>query len=277
VVRATLPAGATPPPYGLASAHRCGWIRHLPLQRRTLLFGFCRGADMADDDVLAVLQQSVSGAALTDVGTGALPSGRREYAWRGNCVALGSAAAIIDPLAASNLQLALSGIARLLRLLPGEGSATAIAAEYNRQSSAWLDQARDFAMLHYKLNGRHGEALWDACREMSIPDTLAYRLALYRSRGRIVMYDEEPYDESAWISLFDGMRVEPRHYSQAADGFETGEIDAHCRRVRQVLLDALRRMPAHAEFLHEGRFTDFVANPAESDVVGEIGKLSPES
>jgi hypothetical protein len=36
-------------------------------------------------------------------------------------------------------------------------------------------------------------------------------------------------------------------------------------------------MPAHAEFLHEGRFTDFVANPAESDVVGEIGKLSPES
>jgi hypothetical protein len=73
------------------------------------------------------------------------------------------------------------------------------------------------------------------------------------------------------------MRVEPRRYSQAADGFETGEIDAHCRRVRQVLLDALRRMPAHAEFLHEGRFTDFVANPAESDVVGEIGKLSPES
>lgn len=276
VIGAKLDAVAPPPPYSLARAHRGGWIRHLPLQSSTTLLGFYSGAAVAEHEALERLRHSAGGATLTDIGTGALRSGRRECAWRGNCVALGAAAAIIDPLAATNLQLALSGIDRLLRLLPGSANTKAVAAEYNRQSSAWLDHARDFAILYYKLNGRRGEALWDDCRGMSIPDTLACKLALYRSRGRVPMYDEEPYEESAWVGLFDGMGVEPRRYSQAADGFATAEIDAHCRRVREVMLDALRRMPSHADFLARGQFTDFAGNPAESGVVDEIGKLSPE-
>lgn len=249
VIRATLPGGVAPPPYSLARAHRGGWIRHLPLQVSSTLLGFYRSAAINDDEAFERLRQSTGSDTLTDTDACGLRFGRQKCAWRGNCVALGAAAAVIDPLVASNLQLALSGIDRLLRLLPGGGRANAVAAEYNRQTGNWLDHARDFALLHYKLNGRRGEALWDACRDMPIPDTLEYKLALYRSRGRVVMYDDEPFEESDWISLFEGMGIEPHRYSQAADGFATADIDAHCRRVREVMLDALRRMPSHTDFL----------------------------
>ena len=275
VIRATLAGDGAPPPYSLARAHRGGWIRQLPLQNGSALLGFYRDAALEDDEALDLVRQSAGDEALANTAVCGLRFGRRESAWRGNCVALGAAAAVIDPLAVSNLHVALSGIDRLLRLLPGDSNARAVAAEYNRQTNAWLDHARDFTMLHYKLNGRHGEALWDACRDMSVPEALEYRLKLYRSRGRVAMYDEEPFDDSAWISVFDEMGIEPRRYSQAADGSAAADIDAHFRRVREIMLDALRRMPSHADFLEKGQFTDFAGSPAESGAVDEIGKLSP--
>ena len=89
------------------------------------------------------------------------------------------------PLGISNLQLLYDAINRLLKLIPAEASCEVEAAEYNRQTGLQLDNARDFAIAHYKLNGRRGDAFWDACREMKLPDSLQYRIDLYASRGRV--------------------------------------------------------------------------------------------
>jgi tryptophan halogenase len=238
-----------PPPYSHAAAHEAGWVRQLPLQGRMALSSFyC--ADFSDgEQALANLRSAAGGAGLADVRDCAIRFGRRRLAWHRNCIALGRAAAIIDPVGSNDLHLLRCAVNRLVQLLPGDRKATAEAAEYNRRTAQQLDNARDFAILHYKLNGRHGEAFWDACRAISVPSSLTYRMNLYESLGRVAMYDDEPLEDVSWISLFDEHGVRPRHYSPIADGFSAGDLQRHVARVREIMIDELRRMPLHADYL----------------------------
>jgi tryptophan 7-halogenase len=107
----------------------------------------------------------------------------------------------------------------------------------------------DFAIAHYKLNGRRGEPFWDACREMAVPGTLDYKLRLYASRGRLALYDGEPLEEGSWINLLDEHGVRPRHGSAVADNLGVAEIESHLHQVRAVMIGAVRQMPLHAEYL----------------------------
>lgn len=69
------------------------------------------------DKALDALRESADGIELEEVGTGSVRFGRRTQAWQWNRIALGSAALVIDPIAASNLHFLRSAIDRLLKLL----------------------------------------------------------------------------------------------------------------------------------------------------------------
>lgn len=252
-VAAHIATSNAPPPYSIAAATRAGWIRHLPMQGATWLTGVYSSDHCNADEALAALRESADRAELEEVLTGSIRFGRRTQAWQRNCIALGSAAVAIDPIATTNLHLLRSAIDRLLKLLPGERSARAETAEYNRLTALQQDHARDFAVLHYKLNGRHREPLWDACRAMPVPATLDYKCRSYESRGRIAMYDEEPLEEVSWLNLFDEHGVHPRRYNPMADGFDAAELKSHCERVRTIMIEELAKMPLHGDYLSSVR------------------------
>jgi hypothetical protein len=56
-------------------------------------------------------------------------------------------------------------------------------------------------------------------------------------------------DDASWINLFDEQGRRPRRYSPLADGFSAEELRAHLARVRKVMIDAVGRMPRHADYL----------------------------
>lgn len=246
-----------PPPFSLARAHAAGWLRTLPLQGRSELVN-AYGTDFADQEqALRQLQDLAGGRPLQNLQAHYVRCGRRGSPWQRNCVALGAAAALIDPVGVSNLQLLRAGVDTLLQLLPGRaavGAAIGAAAaaermEYNRRFGALLDSARDFALAHYRLNGRRGEPLWDACREAAVPELLAYKMSLFESRGRVAMYDEEPFEADDWTNLFDEHGLIPRSYSPLADGYRLADLRGHANMIRAVMLDAVAGMPTHAQYL----------------------------
>lgn len=236
-----------PPPYSLATANESGWLRHLPLQGRSILTAIWSSEHASEDETRALLAKAAGNEAAQPPRR--LRFGRRTNPWHGNTLALGSAAALIDPVATSNLQLLRTGLDRLLRLLPGSSEFTVEAAEYNRQAALHLDNARDFAVLHYRLNGRTNEPFWDACRRRELPASLEYRMRLYESRGRVALYDEEPLEAESWIAVFDECGVRPRRYHPIADGFPRAHLEAHVERVRAIMIEALARMPSHGDYL----------------------------
>lgn len=223
------PANASPPAYTHVDAHARGWQ------------GFAAS-------------QTIQGDLLVYEGVGvddayAYTAGRIAKPWSGNCVAIGGSAAIIDPLTSTQLHLAGSAIQRLLKLLPHHRTSRIEAAEYNRQTIEELENARDFAVLHYKCNQRRGEAFWDSCRTMDVPDRLAHKIMLYESCGRIALHDEESFEAWDWIAAFDALNVCPRSYDAMADGIPKDRIEAHMNQVRNVMLKAVASLPAQHDYL----------------------------
>jgi tryptophan halogenase len=232
-----------PLPFSHAEATTSGWRRFVPLQGGGVL-DQVGVSSLADTDELARVVGDVA-----EIHRAPLHSGRRARAWRHNCLAIGSAATRIDPVAVSNLQLLRSGVDRLLALLPASADADAERAEYNRRFAAECDNARDYAAAHYALNGRRGEAFWDERRGVALPDSLAYRLELYAATGRVALYDDEPLEESAWLCLFDECGVRPARVHPMAAGVAAADARRHAERIRAVMIETLRAMPLHAETL----------------------------
>lgn len=238
-----------PPSYSLAEAHAAGWTRQLPLRSTTVLTSFCCTGAGGERAALESLRRAAGPAELDGVESVALRCGRRREPWQGNCVALGPAASAIDPVAVGDLHLLQNAIARLLELLPCDRGARVEAREYNRRTGMELDNARDYAIALYKTNGRRGDAFWDDRRAMHVPESLEYRMRLYASLGRVALYDEEPLEDASWISLFDEQGLRPRNHHPIADGFATADLEAHVARVRAIMLEELRKMPAHGDYL----------------------------
>lgn len=215
-----------PPPYTHAGAHASGWLRSVPLiggPSEAMLFA---SAHHSDDAAVTIHQ------------------GRRTRAWHGNVIALGAAAALIEPLYGHNLQLVHNAIARLIALFPNRAGGVE-AGEYNRITAEEADRVRDFLIAHYKTNGRTGEPFWDQARAMPVPDALQYKLDLYASRGRMPMYDEEIFDRSEWIAALDGQGVHPRRYDAIADTIPEPAIIQHVTRLRELIVEAAKAMPNH--------------------------------
>lgn len=222
------PPSAPPPLYAHIDAHENGWQRFASTQ--TLL-----------EEVVVSQTGDPDGYIFN--------SGRIATPWMGNCAAIGGAAAIIDPLASTQLHLVGTAIARLLKLFPHDRNAPVEASEYNRQTIEELENARDFAMLHYKCNGRMGDAFWNECRMMVIPERLAHKIALYESCGRIALHDEESFEAWDWISLFDALGIRPRSYDNMANGIPMDRIEAHLAQVRNVMLKAVGSLPTQHDYL----------------------------
>lgn len=220
-----------PPPHAHAGAFEAGWQRTVPLAGGQGGALFYAAAQLPDQP-------------------GAIPlvQGRRTAAWTGNVVALGAAALRVEPLHGWNLALLANALTRLVGLLPAAPDGPE-AAEYNRLTAAEADSVRDFAILHYKTNGRTGEAHWDAARAMPVPEALRRKLDLHASRGRVPLGDEELFGADDWIAALDGQGLRPRRYDALADAISEARLIDHAGRVRALILDAVRAMPHHGAML----------------------------
>lgn len=239
--RAVQPA----PPFTRITAQAQGWLAQIALHGavdHSLVF---TGAALEPEAALAQLH---SLAALGSPRVLSIANGRHRELWRGNCVAIGAAAGFLEPLAASGLRLIDDGIARLIALFPDSGDAALMAREYNRNLGAAYDGARDFVLLHYLLSRRSGEALWTA-RDLPLPDSLARRIELFRYRGRVVLHDDEIFEEPDWACTFIGQGTLPAHFSVLAAQMNEAELLGQVAKIARLMQTAAQKLPPHQAYL----------------------------
>jgi tryptophan halogenase len=176
-------------------------------------------------------------------------TGRRRKLWNGNCVAIGLAGGFMEPLESTSLHLVQSAVFRFLSLLPVAAVPDPTAeAEFNRLSIEEFEQIRDFIILHYTSNDRE-EPFWRACRDVSMPDTLAHRIELFRSRGKVARHNGQLFSDASWVAVMLGQGVEPGHWDPLADAMPLAELQAKAQSLHTKLHQAIARMPRHAEFI----------------------------
>lgn len=242
------PELATVPAFSQITAFRSGWVGQFPLRDRTAVRQIYASTELNPQ---AALHNAATMALLRP---GSEPivrpytAGRRRVAWSGNCVGIGEAAAVFDPMDGVGIQGILAGLSHLASLLPVDRNMAPECKEYNLNVISSFERIRDYQICHYKLNQRHGQPLWDHCREMAVPDSLAYKMELFAARGHLVEYNDETFVQDDWYAMFIGHGLIPRAYDPVVDQTPDGEV---MQRFQQIMgfiksrVDAMKGMDAY--------------------------------
>ena len=237
-------------PYTQALARKAGWQWRIPLQHRTGNGHVYCSDFISDDEAARILLANLDGEALDEPRQLSFTTGRRERFWVGNCVAVGLAAGFMEPLESTSIQLIQAALTRLITyFLPAGPIDPTLSSQFNRLSVKEWERIRDFLVLHYVSNGRVGEPFWDHCRIMSIPDTLADKVALFRAGGRVVREDDELFTEEAWSQVMIGQGILPESWHPLADMAEDDELAAFARSIADSYRKAAEALPTHAEYV----------------------------
>jgi tryptophan halogenase len=237
-------------PFTQAMSRRAGWQWRIPLQHRTGNGHVYCSRHISDDEATAILLDNLDGKPLADPRPIRFTSGRRETFWSHNCVALGLAAGFMEPLESTSIHLVQSSIARLLNLLPGDLGQTAQARDtFNRLTRIEWAHVRDFIVLHYFANAREGEAFWDECRGMELPDTLAEKIRLFREAGLFIREEEELFLDDSWGQVMIGQGIMPQSWSPLADNVPGEDIGPFLESVANSYRIKAETLPTHRQFV----------------------------
>lgn len=235
-------------PYTRSTARAAGWQWRIPLQHRVGNGHVYCSEYMTDDEAASILLDGLDGRAEAEPRLLRFTTGMRRKVWNRNCVALGLASGFMEPLESTSIHLVQSGLQRLIGLFPDRGFAETDIEEYNRQTRFEYERIRDFLILHYHANERDGE-FWRGRRELEVPDTLAGKMALFRSGGRIYRNADELFKEIGWLQVLVGQGIVPDSYHPLADLPTDEQLDGFLSDIRTLIGRAVDGMPSHRDFM----------------------------
>lgn len=231
-----------------ATARGAGWQWRIPLQHRDGNGYVFSSAFLGDEDAIDELTANLPSDRLAEPRIIPFRTGRRTHFWQDNVVAIGLSGGFLEPLESTSIHLSQLGITQLLSLWPDQDVASSLATVYNARMIRAFENARDFVLLHYKMNQRDG-GLWQRMREARIPDTLAHRISLFRQTGNIDSSDDDVFSAGSWFAVLLGQGVIPQRYSPLADNVSLTVLDREFDRLRSTLAHEVAKMPFHADLL----------------------------
>lgn len=236
-------------PYTQSISHSAGWQWRIPLQHRTGNGHVFCSAHISEDEARAVLLANLEGEALAEPRLIKFVTGRRNKFWNKNVVALGLASGFLEPLESTSIHLIQAGVNRLLSLFPHTGIHPAEVDEYNRQCTLEFERIRDFIILHYHANERTDSKFWIDCRNMSVPEELTRKMALFAANGVIYREQEDLFAEASWLQVMYGQGVDPVGYHPMADQLSPADLERFLTDLRTVIGKAVGAMPTHEAFI----------------------------
>jgi tryptophan 7-halogenase len=236
-------------PYTRATARDAGWQWRIPLQHRTGNGHVYCSAQISDDQARETLLAGLDAPALAEPRLIRFRTGRRKQAWNRNVICMGLTSGFLEPLESTSIHLIQSSIQRLILLFPHAGDNDQRRREFNRASAAEYEYIRDFIILHYHANNRRGEAFWDACRNMSIPDSLRARIELFRESAGIFCNADDLFQLNSWLQVLWGQGVRPQGTHPFVDAVSPADRAGYLRDLRFLIAQAANHLPRHEEFI----------------------------
>lgn len=226
-----------------------GWISSTPLRHRTAHRFLYPPEFVSDDQAETRLRAHLGTFEAEAFSTHHMPSGRRREMWACNCVAIGSAAAFVEPLDLSTLHMTQRAAMQLAAMLPATPASPALATEFNRRIGQEFEALRDFTHLHYVASFWRRSEFWREMEAYRRPGQLQRTLDLYRSRGHIRNREHDAWPPETWAAAMMSADILPEGYHPLLDSFDAQQLDAHFTRMRDAIGRATSQMQPHREYL----------------------------
>jgi tryptophan halogenase len=248
-------------PYTRAIAHEAGWRWRIPLQHRVGNGLVYSSQNMSDQQATEKLLREVEGRTIIQPRVIKFRTGRRRNAWNKNVIAVGLAAGFVEPLESTSIHLIMTAMTRLIMLFPFPTVTQSIVDQYNEESRLEAERVRDFIILHYCATQRDDSPLWKYCSSMALPETLARRIDLFRTRGHIWQPEGELFRTDSWVHVMLYQGIRPEHYHYLATAMPDQELRQFLENTRSIINQAVDRMPTHQDFVDRyARASDAIWN-----------------
>ncbi|MBX7541221.1 tryptophan halogenase family protein [Qipengyuania sphaerica] len=240
-----------PLPYTRSTAKIAGWQWCIPTQTRLGNGHVYCSKFISDDDARQSLMEDLPGKALAEPRKLGFTTGHLEEFWTKNCIAVGLSAGFLEPLESTSIYLIQIGISKFISLYPDASLSPIVRKEYNRQISLSFEQVRDFLILHYYLNERVGDPFWDYCRNMSLPDSLQYKLDLLKEAGRFFRYEEDLFSKDSWLAVGIGQNLYPATVDPIVAALPPEQVQHSLNSMRASIRSATEKMPTHQQYIQK--------------------------
>ncbi len=248
-------------PYTRAIAHEAGWRWRIPLQHRVGNGLVYSSEHMSDQQATEKLLREIEGRTIIQPRVIKFRTGRRRNAWNKNVIAVGLASGFVEPLESTSIHLIMTAMTRLIMLFPFPMVTQSIVDQYNEESRLEAERVRDFIILHYCATQRDDSPLWKYCSSMALPETLARRIDLFRTRGHIWQPEGELFRTDSWVHVMLYQGIRPEHYHYLATAMPDQELVKFLENTRSTINQAVAQMPTHQEFVDRyARASDAIWN-----------------
>jgi tryptophan halogenase len=253
IVVASASAFASIPPCAEIRAHANGWVGLHPSRSGTQVIQ-AYSSELCTASEALEAAAAVSRLALQNAVMRVCDPGIRTRAWERNCVAIGGAACTFDPVHCVDVHAVQLGLVHLLSLFPaGEKISAAERAEFNRVSRQAFERLRDFQSAHYLLNRYERSGFWSQARETQASAELAHKIATFRARGEVPLYNQETFATDGWIAQFIGHGVIPETYDPTTDCTPPDVLKAELKGILHFIKDKVLEQATHDAYLQRFR------------------------
>ncbi len=201
----------------------------------------------------AMALENAAGMALRQVVVRERHPGRRVRAWEKNCVAIGEAACVFDPLHFLDLHSVQLSLVHLLHLFPVQDDFGVERTEYNQNLRSAFGRMRDFQSAHYFLNryglNRADGDFWSRARTTAVSQELAHKIDAFRARGETVHYEDETFNIDDWQALFIGHGLLPETWDPAVDRTPVETCQHELGRIRDFIRRKVEEQRTHSAYL----------------------------
>ncbi|MBA6391894.1 tryptophan 7-halogenase [Colwellia sp. BRX10-3] len=248
-----MPTTSTTPikPFTRSIAHEAGWQWQIPLQHRTGNGIVYSSRYLDDESAKKILLANVDGEPLAEPKVIPFQTGRRRKQWNKNVVAIGLSSGFLEPLESTSIHLIQTAVIRLIKHFPHQGIKEEEINEFNRQSKIEIEKIRDFIILHYKLNQRGDSPFWRECQRMDIPESLATKMALFKSSGKVFRDYDDLFTEIAWQQVMIGQGLVPNDTHPLSDQLTKDQLEELFDNLKVLIQRSVDKLPTHEAFLNK--------------------------